>query len=447
MDAFKKAYKNADLVKLREYISRPQVIPMKKFMNYVETSFTTNREVYDILVLILLNQYDLNNVTIDIINRDNIDLMESIFSYNTELVLDHERLIPLTYPKGRISMAKLIYEYNHGNEDIYEYILNLLKTYEFIYDEDENSIDSFILAMFSGNTKHAKSIIPYINPSFWNDFAIKFACDIWNIRILRKLLSYNEVDPGVDNNYALKISISGDRYSQVNELLKHPLVSINDDDMDTFIFGFIRNNNLCAIEKILRSNNNTILFFKKQNIIQCMIQSHNDITYLAIKLGIFDVSELINEYPNQERIIKKYLRNFKIDDPYICKPYEFNLDPIQIFESAIENDDLDLAKTIINYPISIIIDDLVPYLEEYYNTDNSVIDYIYDKILITYNPHLLCCFPGISENLFKKIFNTIVHNPDLDLEYLYKKMCHERKSIILKYIKKNYSVADYNKFL
>src|SRR5271165_6145666 len=113
--AFKKAYRNADIDQLKKYIKRPAELSIKKFMNITEKSFIANPEVYNVLVLILLNQYDLNEVTIDLINRDNIDLMESIFSYNTELVLDHEKLIPLTVPTGRVSMAKMIYEYNHPN--------------------------------------------------------------------------------------------------------------------------------------------------------------------------------------------------------------------------------------------------------------------------------------------------------------------------------------------
>lgn len=441
MDTFKKAYKNADLVKLRKYISLPQVLPMKKIMDCVETSFTTNREVYDILVLILLNQYDLNNVIIDIINRDNIDLMESIFSYDTELVLDHERLIPLTVPKGRITMAKMIYEYNHGNEDSYKYIQNLLSRHKFIYNKNENSIDSFILAMCNGNDEHAESIISYINPSFWNDFAIKFSCEFEYTSIMKRLLLHNAVDPGVDNNYVIKISVSRNNILQVNELLKHPLVSITYITM-RIVLEFINGNNLCAIEKILRSNNNSISIFMRQNVIQHMIRMHNDIVYLAIKLGIFDVSELIN--PNQKRIIKKYLRNFKMDEIYVSKPYEFNLDPLQIFKIAIKNDDIDLAKTITNYSISIRICDLISFLEEY---NNSVTNYIYEKVIIMYNPHYICYYPYTPINIFKKIFNIVTHHPDFDCKHLCKMIDDSRKPIVLKYIKKNYSVVDYNIFL
>ena len=443
MFAFKKAYKNADLVKLRKYISRPQVLPMKKFMDYVETSFINNRTVYDILVLILLNQYDLNNVTIDIINRDNIDLMESIFAYDTELVLDHVKLIPLTVPKGRITMAKMIYEYNHGNEDSYKYILNLLGTYKFIYDENENSIDSFILAMFNKKNEHAESIISYINPSFWNDFAIKFACKLQYINVIKRLLLHNAVDPGVDGNHALEISVSTNRHLQVNELLKHPFVSINYITV-RMVLEFINRNNLCAVEKILRSTDNCITIFKRENIIQQMIRMHNDVTYLAIKLGIFDVSELIDTYPQQRGIINTYLRNFKIDEIYVCKPYEFNLDPLQILKRALKNDDIDLAETITNYSISIRICDLIYSLEEY---NNSVTNYIYDRVLIMYNPHYICYNPYMPINMFKKIFNIVSHHPDFDCEHLYKMIYDDRKPIVLKYIKKNYSVVDYNKFL
>lgn len=68
VDKFKKAYNDADIKQLRKYITCPKFISTDKFMNYVETSFTTNIKICDVLVLILLNQYDLNSVTINLID-------------------------------------------------------------------------------------------------------------------------------------------------------------------------------------------------------------------------------------------------------------------------------------------------------------------------------------------------------------------------------------------
>lgn len=64
-------------------------------MTYLEESFITNREVYNILILILFNQYDLNRIISDVIDRDNVDLLENILSNDVDVELD-ETLIEKT---------------------------------------------------------------------------------------------------------------------------------------------------------------------------------------------------------------------------------------------------------------------------------------------------------------------------------------------------------------
>lgn len=463
--SFIKAYDNSDIDKLRKYITYPKFISTNKFINYVEQSFTTNINVCDILILIVLNQYDLNTVTINLIDRDNIDLIEHIFSYNTELVLDHKRLIPLTLPRGRISMAKLIYEYNHGNEDSYQIVKNLLKKYDFFYNKDEKSIDSFVIGLNKRNIhgnpklykKHQKDIISYINPAFWNNFAIKYATDTCDDYSVKKLLLCPEVDPGVDDNYPLRIATNNEDCAIIDELLKHPLVIPQSKycDMDPiYITGSIEVNLLCIAEKLLRTNNDYMAIFKCASTIELLIKMHNDITYLAIKLGIFDVCELINHYPEQKRIIKKYLREFKMDEVYVCPSYELNLNPIDILKNAIKFNDIDLAKTIKNYPISINSFDLINSLTRNENK-NCVIDYIYKEILILYNPNKILvrasssyCKNISTSNFFVKIFNIVVNHPKLDCKYLYRKIfCDDIRSIILNHVNKNYGIVYYKNFL
>lgn len=471
VDEFKKAYDDADITQLRKYITRPKLISTDKFINYVETSFTTNIKVCDVLILILLNQYDLNSVTINLIDRDNIDLMEYIFSYDTELVLDHEKLIPLTVPKGRISMAKLIYEYNHGNEDSYYIVKDLLDEYNFAYNKNEKSIDSFVLGLhniiktvfrFLGKkgeykikqyTNDVNDTISYINPAFWNNFAIKYATETCNHSVVKKLLLCPEVDPGVDNNYALTMTIYAQDYIMADKLLKHPLVIPHNSSCPislSYIIDLIDNNCLCVSEKLLRIDDEYIVIFKSGPVINRLIEIHNDITYLAIKLGILDVSELINRHPNKKRMIKKYLREFEIDDVYVCPSYDLNLDPIDILKNAIKSDDIDLAKTIKNYPISIHEFNLVDILRKYENeNENSVINYIYNVVLMTYNPNLILTDASSTPNIFKKIFNAVIDNPELYCKFLYHDIeFHvDSKPIILDYIRKNYDKEYYEKFL
>lgn len=435
MESFEKAYANSDLVRLRKYIKLDKILSTKKFMNYVEESFKINREVYDILVLVLLNQYDLNEVVIDIIVRDNIDLMESIFSYNTDLVLDYEKLIPLAVPKGRISMAKMIYEYNHGNEDSYDIVIMLLEKYEFIINKNEKSIDSFVVALYNGCDSRVKKTLPYINPDFWDNFSIKIAMREYGVNRsnIKKLLLHSAVDPGVDNNYQLKNAIKKGNYYKANELLKHPLVAIDNINRN-FIMYLIKNNCLCVSERILRSNNDVIIIFKEMPIIDLLIECHNDVTYIAIKLGIFDVVQLINFYPEQKRKIKKYLRNFEMDDMYVCKPYEFNLESHQIFEEAIEYDDMDLAKSICNYPISIGIDRLFDHLKysKFGCKTKSVSSYIWNEILKEYDPNkiveevLYRVYRGYDKKWVTNAFNLIYYfGLKINYAYVWKECCND----------------------
>src|SRR5579863_4989471 len=174
-EKFKKVYQNSDITKLRKYMKSHTGLSVNKLMKYVTELFMSNRVVYDILVLILFNQYDLNEVVIDIIDRDNIELLENVLSNDYGVELDKEWIL-MTVDKGRLTMAKAIYEYIYDVEpNSYKVICNLLIQYDFTYNKYENSVDSFVLALHLGKYEHAKLIIPYINPGFWNNFAIKYA--------------------------------------------------------------------------------------------------------------------------------------------------------------------------------------------------------------------------------------------------------------------------------
>jgi len=80
---------------------------------------------------------------------------------------------------------------------------------------------------------------------------------------------------------------------------------------------------------------------------------------------------------------RQYLRDYKLNKPYVEKPYALQLDPIQICKLAFKHNDIDLAKSIINYPISIKPEYLLKYLVKYDinfsndDSDESVCDYIW----------------------------------------------------------------------
>lgn len=481
---FIEAYKNSDINELRKYIKLDPVLSIHNFMTRVEKSFTTNRDVYDVLVLILCNKYDLSEIVIDIINRDNTDLLESVLSYANDEI--EENLIVHTLPKGRITMAKLIYEYIHKKTDLENnfesesesdsdsdsvfdseaesdfilknglFVADLLIDYEFIYNKNEKSIDSFVIALSDERYEDAIKIMPFIDPSFWNNYAIKCAVSVDNLQIVKKLLQYDSVDPGVDLNCPLAITLGSGSYEISNELLKHPLVKLDELDVE-FIIYLIENNCVCSMEKILNANIPGVDFcLQIPELINLVISCHNDVTYLLINM---------KKITTTNKKIKRNLKYYKVDKPYVELPYELKLDPEQIIKRAIKHNDTELAKSIRSYPVSITSFDLMCYLITYRNTDEddseeSVCDYIWENILQQYNPvHLLLASFVIDRNiiihgamkslnrpefinvdkiilkmvpkyhttLYDKIIEIVKDNPKLDLKSVYEQNNTQRE--------------------
>jgi len=440
VESFRKAYKESDIKQLGEFIKQPKVMSIEKIMTYIEKSFVSNRTVYDVLILILFNQYILNEVIAEVIKRDNTDLLENILNNDYGLELD-ENLILLTLPKGRVSMAKAIYEYVH-KEYGRHIVIDLLLRYDFVFNMDEKSIDSFILSLHlvAGSDLLCRNIIPYINPNFFDNYAIVYATTVTgHDSLIDQLLLHPNVDPGVSDNFIFERAIEEfQHYQQANKLFKHPRVFVSGITME-FVVHIVKYNWLCAAEKILRlGDDQTTAMFRNQMMIDKMIKNHNDVTYLAIKLGVFDVSFLIRHYPDQKAKIKWHLRNLKIDDTYIYKSYEHNMDPFQVIRRAFRRNDVHLAKTIVNYPISINGYKLLHLLCKY---ENDVSNYIYTDILIKYNPidiimaiskiTRLCV---VSVNILTKVFSIIADEHDLNYDDLYDKY-DNISDIISAYIK------------
>ena len=462
-EKFKLAYQNSDVTKLRKYMKLNPGLSVHKFMNYVTESFMSNRVVYDVLVLILFNQYDLNEVVEDIIDRDNVDLLENVLSNDYGVKLD-ERLILRTVEKGRVSMAKAIYEYIYGGEDSYAVVNKLLRDYDFVYNKNENSVDSFVVALYRRKYKHAELIIPYINPNFWNDFAIKYTVRS-NYDIASILLSHSAVDPEVDDNILLKQALQGGNHFMANELLeqalqegnhfmanellKHPLVAIEGITTE-FVVSLVKNNRLCVAERLLRSeNHNVISLFKQQEIIKLMAESYNDVMFLAIKLKIVSMKQLF-KYSNDRHKARKYLKKVRIDKHYFLKPYAQNLDPEQIYERALENNDIDLAKSILDYPISISIDWLFECLLNRDFDDELVSDYIWNTVMATYDPdEFLIKVGSYDEELIDDVLEVIDDAKlKLDYEYICKfSNCMYVRQVMWSRMKKNCSVDRCEKFI
>jgi hypothetical protein len=120
------------------------------------------------------------------------------------------------------------------------------------------------------------------------------------------------------------------------------------------------------------------------------------------------------------------------------------LDPHQIFKLALKSDDIDLAKSIKNYPVALELS-LLYYLGKY--DANSVSDYIYNNIIITYDPTYILKHIS-SHKTFKKIFKIIIDNDlDFNCEKIYRSQYDDDiKNEILDYMYDTYSVTDYEKF-
>ena len=468
VEQFKKSYKDGNIKALRKYITSDKVLSTDKFINYLEESFTTNRDIYNILVLILFNKYDFNKVILILIVRENIEVLENVLStdipkHNRPVL--NKKLISVAAAYNSISMAKAIDEYIYGlgnspyglladvkSGNTYNIIMGLLTKSDFKFDPDKNvnSIDSFVLALYKGKFENSEKMIPYkdaerIMPNisqldFWDNFTIKFAVDHYvPVKFLRKILLNNTVDPGVDDNWALKNALNNEEYEIAKELLKHPLVAIEHIDKH-FIEHIIRYNDSCVAKRILQSENiQVISFFKKYT--DYIIKCDNDVTYLSIKLGI--ITGTVSD--------KKYLDNLKIDKQYSMLPYELNLDPEQICKLAFKEDNVELAKSIKNYRISIQLDILLRFLLKYKNTD--VYDYVLNNKLKQYYPTYLIIHVGYTidvdsnKSFVKSIFNIVNDNPDMNYEIAYTD-CGNRplRLYILNIIKSTYSKKNYEKF-
>jgi hypothetical protein len=310
-----------------------------------------------------------------------------------------------------------------------------------ISNDNINSIDSFVMALWNGKYENATKIMSYVNPSCWDNFAIKFVLIEEPIEFIRELLRHDSIDPGIDDNWLLKKCIRKGKYPIVNELLKHPLVIV--EDIDVMVVEYIIYHNcLCAAQRLLLSKDiNVIDLFKVFS--NFLIEIDNDITYLAAKLGI--ITGTVDNI--------RYLKKFKIEKNYTILPYKLNLDPIQICELAFEEDDIDMVSNITNFRISIELYPLMDLLIKYEKSE--VYKYVIGK-LDQYDPTHLIITAGIVINtssisdkkFYKYMLNIAKDNPMVNFEIAYGSCQHDfGKRCIVEEVRLKYSKKQFKKFL
>ncbi len=358
---------------------------LDKFMAAVSVAFKTDKKSYNKLIPALFKRFDLNKVVEYIIKSDNVDLLEDVLSYDVDICLDLG-LIDLAVDKWRISMIKCIYEFNGTKLSEYYLVEYIFCTHKIDYRGqrvDEKSIDECILTMVNGF--NADYIIPYIDCSIWDNFLIRYACETDQLKNVRLLLSDMRVDPAVDCDILVRNAIIEGKYELANELMKHPFVSVENVDQK-FVDSMIQMNWIHVAEKVMK-NDECLPIFKKWAVLERLYEECNDVSVLAVQLGIIDINKL---NPKKIKKIKRHMKNLgKVDTVYVPKPYVLCLDPTQIYVNALEENDLDTIKSIENYSISINSWVLFYNLEKHTGT-TKICSYIIKHRLAEYEPEDLC---------------------------------------------------------
>ncbi len=398
------------------------------FMKHLTQEFQSDKPLYNKLIIVMFKDFDLDEIVKWVIQKDNIDLLEDILGYDVDIKLD-ESFINLTAKNCRVTMAKAIYEFIHPDKkDEYLticYLIERLHDYDVNYNQHEDSIDTLLLSIRYDKSEISQRIIRQIRCDFWDNFLIKYVFFISNLTsryVIDDLLSDNNVDPGVIDCK----SYNNLRYHDyTTKFLRHPLVSIDTVD-ETLILENICHNNLGANERIFRTGNDRI-----QKILRCddvaseLIHWCNDITCLAIKMGIIDISQIPS---NKVKPVKKYLKDYVFDEVYVMKPYHLNLDPDQIFEQALQTNDLELAKSIKHYVISINEICIAWLYNDYYESIDKKFRRFIMKKMKEYDPNALISQTKHQEyvgdddfvgDVFDDILSVVVDNELFDFELAY----------------------------
>jgi hypothetical protein len=380
LEELKVAIQAKSIIKLKKINAKD--ISVVDFVKYLSEADDTIFET----LCDMSKKYDSDVLLKVVIDLNNEELMENILDTHDAFI--YEDLMRYAAKKGRLTMAKIMYVFMYSEYDLVKMIKHILKTYEFKYEPTPYSIDSVVIAIYKNHCDYVKKAVTRIKPNFWDNFCIRFACELGRIGIIKVLLRSDSVDPLVCNiGYLVKKarkSKNNDEYNIISELLKHPQVSVNDVDHLT------KYNKICTIEKIFNLGNKKVIsYFEKK--IDSIFYIDNNVIALAVKYGIVNrdnVNTDVTEEPlcylsdNRDEIKKAIDDYIPHKIKYFPRSYVNNLDPIDIFELAIENDDPSLIEDLGSYKLFLS----TKYLVKSFNKcKENMIEFISDNVWDEYD--------------------------------------------------------------
>ena len=415
----------------------PTKLSTEKMVKYVNAAYNHNFRECDRLIKLLINNFESDNYVRILIDVGDTGLFELIVK-NNEIGLN-EQLMIYAAQKGRVGMAKCMYErMNPEKTNEYENVRWLLRTYKFAYDKNENTIDLFVMALINDDCKILKRIMSHINPSFWDNWAIKYAAEYCGPDIVHILLQCPSVDPASDDNYALRKTIEKE-HEKANMLLKHPMVPVEYIN-SYFVNHLIIENCLCVTKKILNENDKHMNKMFKE-CIESRESIMNDVIYFCGKNGICDHVTLFgsNRVLSRDYLLNnEYILKNALMDEYCEMPYSLMVDPHEIFKMGLKMNDISLLSMIRNFSVSIESMKFLEYVDEYdiYETlgmlcdknpkgsKNKMIRYVWDRAIIEFVDINSFIRDAVYEmNLDSNILDTIFwrvskNGIDVDFDYI-----------------------------
>jgi len=264
---------------------------------------------YTALIDLLMSSHSADSVIKFLINKNDCESLAYISNMGGEF---SRELCEDTAENGQLTaLISMI-----GSDNSYVHIKEILIKYDFGCNLNYPQ-DSFIIALHKHDLDKTKKILknhPKIANTFDN-FAIKYVCEHRDLQIVKLLLACDNVDPSVENNFPIKIAKAYQHYPIVLELLKHPLVSINEIDLEA-VKRVIKEDHVCIAERMFNEEPEHMwTFFKKKNIIRMTLEQNNNVTSLAIKVGmITEIPYGMNLESDVEKKVKKQIRKYKSRD-------------------------------------------------------------------------------------------------------------------------------------
>lgn len=181
---------------------------------------------YQALLQLLIIYYDTDSIAKSFIDKNDLESLAYINNV------------------GGIKVTSKVHEYaaNKGRFDALIYMLDAksyikirdaLMRYNFVRD-DNYPRDSFMIALRQFDYKFIKKLLnEYPDLAGTNDnFAICYACEYGDKKMVKLLLACKYVDLAVNENFPIKIVRAYRHDSIMIELLKHERVDVNEIDLD-----------------------------------------------------------------------------------------------------------------------------------------------------------------------------------------------------------------------